>query len=85
VVWVRHHVNEAGKTNAILTTTMGAATDLQSEDLRRMLVNGAYWAVGLKSKIPAKADVAYVGDFKPSMYGFNGGKKGVKPAELELK
>jgi hypothetical protein len=85
VVWIKHHVNEAGKTNATLTTTMGAATDLQDEGLRRLLVNGAYWAVGLEKQIPRQADVSLVGEYKPTMYGFNGGKKGVKPAELELK
>ncbi len=85
VVWTREHKNEAGKVNRILTTTMGSATDFQSEGLRRLIVNGAYWAVGLESKIPDKANVDYIGVFKPTMYGFNGFKKGVKPAEHELK
>jgi hypothetical protein len=85
VVWLRNYKNEAGKTNKILTTTLGSATDLKSEGLRRMLVNAAYWAVGLENKIPAKANVDYVGDYKPTMYGFNGYVKGVKPADHELK
>ncbi len=85
IVWTRNHKNEAGKTNKILTTTMGAATDLQSEGLRRLLVNATYWAVGMEKKIPAKADVTYVGEYHPTFYGFNGGKKGVKPADHELK
>jgi hypothetical protein len=85
VVWVREHKNEAGKVNRILTTTMGSATDLRNEGLRRLLVNGAYWAVGLERKIPKQAKADLVGDFQPTMYGFNGFKKGVKPAEHELK
>lgn len=84
VVWTREVKNEAGKTNRILTTTMGSATDLQSEGLRRLLANAAYWAVGLEKKIPRKAKVDYVGEFKPTMYGFNGAKKGVKPADHEM-
>jgi hypothetical protein len=83
VVWLRDYRNEAGKTNKILCTTMGSATDLQSEGLRRLLVNGAYWALGLE--VPASANVDYVGESKPTMYGFNGYKKGVKPADHELK
>ncbi len=79
VVWVREHKNEAGKVNKILTTTMGSATDLQSEGLRRLLVNGAYWAVGLEKKIPKRSKADLVGDFQPTMYGFNGFKKGVRP------
>jgi hypothetical protein len=85
VVWIRNHTNEAGKVNKILTTTMGSATDLQNEGLRRLLVNGAYWAAGLEKKIPKKAKADLVGDFQPTMYGFNGFKKSVKPAEHELK
>ena len=83
IVWVRDYKNEAGKTNKVVVTTLGASTDLQNEGLRRMLVNAAYWTVGLP--VPEKADVAYVGEFKPLMYGFDGFKKGVKPAEHELK
>jgi hypothetical protein len=83
VVWLRDYKNESGKTNKIICTTMGSATDLQNEGLRRLLVNGAYWALGLE--VPSKANVDLVGDFKPTMYGFNGFKKGVKPADHELK
>jgi hypothetical protein len=85
VVWVRNYKNEAGKTNRILTTTLGAATDLQNEGLRRLLVNAAYWATGLENQVPGKARVDYVGEYHPSMYGFNGFRKGVKPADHELK
>ena len=71
IVWVR------GKT---LTTTVGAATDLLNEGLRRLIVNGAYWLTVLD--VPAKTDVAFVGDYKPSPFGFGGYKKGVKPSDL---
>jgi glucose/arabinose dehydrogenase/azurin len=81
VVWTRLYKNEAGHTNKILCTTMGAATDLQNEGLRRLLVNAVYWGAGLE--IPEKANVAYVGDYKPSMYGFDGFIKDLKPADLE--
>jgi len=83
VVWIRNYKNEAGKTNKTVTTTMGAATDLLDEGLRRLLVNAAYWCLGLD--VPAKADVRLVGEYKPTMYGFNGYKKGVKPSDHELK
>ena len=44
IAWTRDYKNAAGKTNKILTTTMGAATDLTDENLRRLVVNGVYWA-----------------------------------------
>jgi hypothetical protein len=83
IAWVRSYRNQAGKTNKVLTCTMGAATDLQNEGLRRMLVNGAYWAVGLAKKIPAQANVDLVGEYNPSPFGFDGFKKGIKPADLK--
>ncbi len=83
VAWVREYKNEAGTTNRILTTTMGSATDFQSEGLRRLVVNGVFW--GLKMEVPAEANVKLTGEFKPTMYGFNGAKKGVKPADTALK
>jgi hypothetical protein len=85
VVWLRHYTNETGNINKIVTTTMGAATDLQNEGLRRLLVNACYWAVGLQDKIPAKANVDYIGEYHPTTYRANGFKKGLKPSDHELK
>jgi hypothetical protein len=85
VVWLRNYTGESGQTSKIVTTTLGAAVDLQNEGLRRLLVNACYWAVGLEDKIPARADVTYVGDYKPSWFGTGQFKKGVKPEDLRMK
>jgi type 1 glutamine amidotransferase len=82
VVWSREVQNRTGKTNKILCSTLGAATDLASEDLRRLVVNGVYWGLGME--VPAKADVALVGDFKPTDYSFNGFQKGMKASDHAL-
>jgi hypothetical protein len=66
------------------TTTMGASTDLESEGARRMLVNAAYWCVGLEAKIAEKGKVDLVGAYKPLPFKFGGYKKGVKPSDLAL-
>ena len=76
VAWTRRHKNEAGKENKVFCTTMGSATDLQSEGLRRMVVNAVFWGLGMD--VPPKADVSYVGEYRPTSYGFGGYKKGVK-------
>jgi hypothetical protein len=47
IAWTRLHRNDAGTTNRILTTTLGAATDLENESLRRLVVNGVFWGLGL--------------------------------------
>ena len=81
VAWTREFKNESGKTNRILTTTMGSATDLTSEGLRRLVVNGVYW--GLKMKVPANAVVEIDGTYEPTMYGFKGYLKGKRPEDYQ--
>lgn len=81
IAWLREPANEAGKKNRVFVTTMGSATDLANEGFRRLLVNAAYALTGLE--VPDKADVDLVDDFQPTAYGFNGHKKGVKPADLK--
>jgi uncharacterized protein (DUF885 family) len=82
VVWTRQYKNDGGTTNRILTSTMGSATDLENEGLRRLIVNGVYWGLGLD--VPARADVTYVDEYKPSFYGFDGFRKGLRPSDFEL-
>ena len=73
------------KGGRVFNTTMGSSTDLASEGTRRLLVNSAYWCVGLEDKIPAKSCAQIVGRFKPRPFGGNGFKKGVKPSDHALK
>jgi hypothetical protein len=82
VAWLRTVKNDAGTENKILATTMGAATDLTNEGLRRLVVNGVFW--GLGQEVPEKADVSIVGDYQPTMYGFGGFQKGLRPEGFEM-
>jgi len=82
LTWTRDYKNEAGNTNRIFLTTMGAATDLEDENLRRLIVNAAYWSVSLE--VPNKADVTYLDDYYPSYFGFKTFRKGLKIADLGL-
>ena len=85
VAWTKTYKGTAGKTARIFTTTMGAATDLENAPLRRLLVNAAYWAVGLEDKISADSSVELVGEYHPASFSFGGHKKGLKPADFELR
>lgn len=80
VAWIREVKNEAGATNKVFTTTMGASSELVDEDLRRLIVNGVYWGLGLE--VPAKASVKVSEDFKPTPYGFNQFQKNMKAADF---
>jgi hypothetical protein len=81
VAWVRDRKTDGGKSQKVICSTMGAATDFVEPGLRRFVVNSVYWGCGLP--VPEKLDVEPVGEFKPSNFGFKGYKKGVKPADLK--
>ena len=85
VVWVRSYTGTSGKPARIIATTMGAATDLRSEGLRRILVNACYWGLGLEDWIAPESQVDLVGDYQPTTFGFGTFKKGVKPAAHALR
>ncbi len=69
----------------IFTSTIGSADDIETEAVRRMFVNAAYWTVGLEAQIPAKADVAFVGQYRPHSFTSEVYTAGVKPSDLALK
>ncbi|HTT60452.1 MAG TPA: ThuA domain-containing protein [Bryobacteraceae bacterium] len=79
VAWVKTYTGARGKRARVFTTTMGAAQDLLSEGLRRMIVNACYWALGMEDRIPAKTNVDLVGEYHPSPFGFGRYRKGIKP------
>ncbi len=87
MVWTRQIKSKDAKTKPrrVVMSTIGASQDMESEDLRRLYVNCIYWAVGLESKIPPKADVSYVGPYKGSKFGRNTWKKNLKPADFAIK
>jgi hypothetical protein len=83
VAWIKTFTGAAGKAARVFTTTMGHNGDLVSEGFRRLLANAAYWCVGMEDKIPDRAKVDFVGEYKPTPIGFGKHKKGVKPADLK--
>ena len=84
IAWTREYSIKSGKTNRVFCTTMGASVDLLSEDLRRLLVNACYWGLGLEDQIPDRSNVDYIGEYKPTMYGFGSYQRGIKPADHTL-
>ena len=82
IAWTKTYSVDGGPTGRVFTTTMGSSTDLASAGLRRLVVNGCYWAVGLEDTIPAAANVELVGTYEPTPFKSGGHKKGVKPADL---
>ena len=84
IAWIRDYTNDTGKTARIFVTTMGAATELLNEDLRRLIVNACYWGLGMDQQIPAKNNVEIVDPYNPTVFGFGKAQKGLSPAGFEL-
>jgi len=79
LVWIRDYTWPNGAVTRALTSTIGAAVDLQDENLRRLLVNACYWLTG--KPVPEHADVTPVGEYRPSMFGFDRFVRDRKPAD----
>ena len=63
---------------------MGSADDFIAEGTRRMVINAAYWCLGLDDKIKADSNVGVVGDFNPTPFGFGKFIKGKRPVDYDL-
>ncbi|MCE9518455.1 MAG: ThuA domain-containing protein [Verrucomicrobia bacterium] len=82
IAWTREMKIDGGKTRRTLCTTMGAASDLTNEGLRRLVVNGVFWSLGLE--VPKKADVSFVDPYEPTFYSAGAYNHGKKPEDFAL-
>lgn len=81
IAWIKEYTGEEGKASRVFCTTMGAATDLRSDDLRRLLVNVAYWGMGMEDSIDPGRSVETVGPYDPTAFGFGTHVKGRRPTD----
>ena len=84
IAWTRTYQLPEGKEGKAFATTMGAATDLQNADLRRLIVNACLWATGLEAAIAQQPDVSPVSPYHPTPFGFDGYVRGQYPADFRL-
>ena len=82
VAWTKSYQIPGGKKGEAFTTTMGSATDLANEALRRLVVNAVYELLDLE--VPQNGtDVRLVGEYKPTMYA-QGFTKGMRPSDFAI-
>ena len=84
VAWTNSYTTASGKHAAIFTTTMGSADDLETDALRRLLVNATYWALGMENQIPGRANVAFTEPYRPHSFLSEVYTAGVKPSDLAI-
>lgn len=71
VAWTKTYVGSSGNAARVFFTTLGHPYDFKDESMRKLAIQGMYWALGLESKIPKKGiDVSFVVPYEPNNSGF---------------
>ena len=69
IAWTKPYQLPEGSEGTAFTSTIGSSTDMESEGVRRLLVNAVYYLLDLD--VPAKADVQIVGSYSTTPYNFH--------------
>lgn len=83
LAWTRTFESADGLRVPVFCTTMGAANDFESAGLRRLIVNAALSMTELESAIEDVSNVDPIGEFRPTNFGFDGFRKGLRPADYQ--
>ena len=80
--WTRQYAAKDGSKHRVFHSTQGASEDVLDNNYRRLILNGALWAMGMEKEIKPDMNISFVGPFQPNTFSFGGHAKKVKPADL---
>ncbi|MDX1479659.1 MAG: ThuA domain-containing protein [Saprospiraceae bacterium] len=85
VAWTKTYTGTSGLTARVFFTTLGHPYDFHSTSMRKLALNGMYWALGREDAIPPDGvDVAVEGEYDPNNSGFGKRyKPGMRPLQLD--
>ena len=83
VAWTKPYQVEGGKPGMAFASTMGASLDFQNEDLRRLVINASFWLLDMSEAISPNMSMDIVGEYKPTMFGFDTFRKGMRVADFK--
>ncbi len=83
IAWTKPYQIEGGKPGMAFTSTMGSSLDFQSEDLRRLVLNASLYLLGMPEVIKPDLSVEIVGEYKPTMFGFDTFRKGMRVEDFK--
>jgi len=86
VAWTQYYPGEMG-TSRVFFTTLGHPQDFYDENMRRLSLQGIFWALGMEDQIPESGlDVEIIGEYDPNPAGFGEQfKQGIRPGDIILK
>ncbi len=79
IAWTKTWTGNLGKTARVFHCTMGSGHDFESAGLRRLVINAAYWCLGMEDTIVPMSNVEIVGHYAPRDTGFNYEGLGIIP------
>ncbi|MGK0138376.1 MAG: type 1 glutamine amidotransferase [Algoriphagus sp.] len=85
VAWTKTYTGNSGKKARVFFTTLGHPYDFKNESMRKLALNGIYWALGKESEIPSEGiNVDFADTYEPNNSGFGDKfKTGQKPLVIE--
>ena len=83
IAWTKPYQLDGGKPGMAFASTMGSSMGFQSEDMRRLVVNASFYLLGMGERITPELSMDIVGDYKPTMFGFDTFRKGMKVGDFK--
>jgi uncharacterized protein len=85
VAWTHTYTGKQG-TSRVFFTTLGHPEDFFDELMRKLALNGLFWALGLEEEIPGDGlNAELVGEYRPNEAGFGQKfKQGLRPEDIPL-
>lgn len=83
IAWTKSYQIEGGKEGMAFASTMGASLDFQRSDLRRLVINASFWLLDMSEVITSDMNVDYVGEYKPTNFGFDTFRKGMRVSDFK--
>ncbi len=86
VAWTNYYEGENG-TSRVFFTTLGHPRDFFDENMRRLAIQGFFWALGMEDQIPGEGlNVDIVGVYDPNPSGFGEEfKQNMRPDDIMLR
>jgi type 1 glutamine amidotransferase len=86
IAWTHTYEGEHGSSR-VFFTTLGHPHDFFNESMRKLSINGIFWALGLEDEIPEDGlNVEYVGEYDPNDSGFGEQyKPNMRPEDIPLR
>lgn len=85
VAWTHNYLGETG-TSRVFFTTLGHPQDFFDENMRRLSIQGIFWAMGFENQIPESGlDVEIIGEYRPNPAGFGEQfKQDLRPESVQI-